>query len=71
MSELFQAMPAPGILATTDTWYNLAALRIVDAVVAVAVGDATPGPVLEQWMHQEQLRIRERVRRDLAAEGLS
>ncbi|MBX7105895.1 MAG: hypothetical protein K1X57_17560 [Gemmataceae bacterium] len=68
LEDLFRHLPATVATATTDAWYNLAALRIIDGVVAAVASDAPPGPMLERWLHQEQLRIRERIRRDLGAE---
>lgn len=69
--EALRRLPVPTSQSSTNRWYALDALRTLDAVATAAAGDASAGPALESWLMRDELRVRDRIRRDLAAAGVS
>ncbi|MBA4066608.1 MAG: hypothetical protein C0501_23470 [Isosphaera sp.] len=68
LEELFQRLGPVEVSGSTNRYFTLQPLRLVDAVVrAVVTDDFALGPAVRDWLDDDEFLIRSRVHRDLAA----
>jgi hypothetical protein len=68
LEELFQRLGPVEVSGSTNRYFTLQPLRLVDAVVrAVVTDDFALGPAVRDWLADDEFLIRGRVHRDLAA----
>jgi hypothetical protein len=68
LEELFSRLPVPTDSFSSNAYFALAPLRLVEAIVR-AVVDASTGldPLTRRWLDEDELRVRTRIGRDLDA----
>jgi len=68
LEELFSRLPVPTDSFSSNAFFALAPLRLVESIVR-AVVDASTGldPLTRRWLDEDELRVRTRIGRDLHA----
>ncbi|MBN9121417.1 MAG: hypothetical protein J0I06_20075, partial [Planctomycetes bacterium] len=68
LEELFQRLKCVTTHASSNCYYTLHPLRLVDTVVRSVVTDEfTLGTAVRAWLDEDEFLIRRRVHRDMAA----
>ena len=68
LEELFQRLGPITISGATARYYALKPLELVDAAITAIVNeDFSLGPEMRSWLDEDELRIRNRITRDLQA----
>jgi hypothetical protein len=68
LEELFQLLDRVTTTGSTNRYYTLKPLELVDTVVrAVVTDDFALGPAVRGWLADDEFLIRRRIHRDLAA----
>ncbi|MBX9581143.1 MAG: hypothetical protein K2X87_12610, partial [Gemmataceae bacterium] len=68
LDELFQRLGRVAVTGSTNRYYTLQPLRLIDRAVRAAVGDDfAPGPAVRGWLADDEYLTRRRVHRDMAA----
>lgn len=68
LEELFQRLDRVGTTGSTNRYFTLKPLELVDAVVrAVVTDDFVLGPAVRGWLADDEFLIRRRIHRDTAA----
>ncbi|MBX9626492.1 MAG: hypothetical protein K2X82_22015, partial [Gemmataceae bacterium] len=68
LEELFQLLDRVAVTGSTNRYYTLQPLRLVDRAVRAVVGDDhTPGPAARAWLADDEFLTRTRVHRDATA----
>ena len=68
LEELFQRLDRVGTTGSTNRYFTLKPLELVDAVVrAVVTDDFALGPAVRGWLADDEFLIRRRIHRDTAA----
>lgn len=68
LEELFARLPVPVDSFSSNAYFALAPLRLIEAVVRAVVDDSAGlDPLTRRWLDEDELRVRSRIRRDLDA----
>ncbi len=68
LEELFQRLDRVTTTGSTNRYFTLKPLELVDAVVrAVVTDDFAPGPAVRGWLADDEFLIRRRIHRDMTA----
>lgn len=68
LEELFQRLDRVAVTGSTNRYFTLKPLELIDAVVrAVVTDDFAPGPAVRGWLADDEFLIRRRIHRDTAA----
>jgi hypothetical protein len=68
LEDLFRRLPRVGAQASSNRYFSLHPLRVVDAAVRSVVTDEfTLGPAVRAWLDEDEFFIRRRIHRDMAA----
>lgn len=68
LEELFQRLDRVAVSGSTNCYFTLQPLRLIDAVVRSVVTDEfTLGAAVRAWLDEDEFLIRRRVHRDMAA----
>jgi hypothetical protein len=68
LEELFQLVGRVTVQCSSNCYYTLHPLRLIDAVVrAVVTDEFSLGPTVRAWLDEDEFLIRRRVHRDMAA----
>jgi hypothetical protein len=66
LEELFQKLTGIRDTYTTNQYYSLSQLDVIEAVVrAVVSDDFTQGPQARRWLDDDEYLVRRRIHRDL------
>jgi hypothetical protein len=67
LEELFQRLERVTLTGSTNRYFTLKPLELIDAVVrAVVTEDFALGPAVRGWMDDDEFLIRQRIHRDMA-----
>jgi len=67
LEEIFQRLERLTLTGSTNRYYTLKPLELIDAVVrAVVTEDFALGPVVRGWMDDDEFLIRRRIHQDMA-----
>jgi hypothetical protein len=68
LEELFQRLDRVTVHCSSNCYYTLHPLRLIDAVVrAVVTDEFTIAPTVRAWLDEDEFLIRRRVHRDMAS----
>jgi hypothetical protein len=68
LGEIFERLDAVKIAGSTNGWFTLKPLQLIDVVVRSVVTDEfSLGPAVRGWLDDDEFLIRGRIHRDLAA----
>jgi hypothetical protein len=68
LEELFQRLPRVTVQCSSNCYYTLHPLRLIDTVVRSVVTDEfSLGAAVRAWLDEDEFLIRQRVHRDMAA----
>jgi hypothetical protein len=68
LEELFQRLIRVSVKSSTNRYYTLKPLELIDTVVrSVVTDDFALGPAVRGWLDDDEFLVRRRVHRDLAA----
>jgi hypothetical protein len=68
LEELFQRLTGVTVQGSTNCYFTLHPLRLIDTVVrAVVTDEFTLGPAVRAWLDGDEFLIRRRIHRDMAA----
>ena len=68
LEEIFQLLDRVTTAGSTNRYYTLKPLQLIDAVVrAVVTDDFALGPAVRGWLDDDEFLIRRRIHRDMAA----
>lgn len=68
LEEIFQRLDRVSVTGSTNRYYTLKPLELVDAVVrSVVTEDFSLGPAVRGWLDDDEFLIRRRVHRDMSA----
>jgi hypothetical protein len=68
LEEIFQRLDRVSVRGSTNRYFTLKPLQLIDAVVrSVVTEDFALGPAVRGWLDDDEFLIRRRIHRDLAA----
>jgi hypothetical protein len=68
LAELFQQLTGVTVQGSSNCYFTLQPLRLIDTVVrAVVTDEFTLGPAVRAWLDGDEFLIRRRIHRDMAA----
>jgi len=68
LEEIFQLLERVTVSGSTNRYFTLKPLQLIDAVVrAVVTDDFALGPAVRGWLDDDEFLIRRRIHRDMAA----
>lgn len=68
LEEIFQRLDRVTFQSSSNCYYTLPPLRLIDTVVrAVVTDDFALGPAVRAWLDEDEFLIRRRIHRDMAA----
>jgi hypothetical protein len=68
LEEVFQRLDRVTVHCSSNCYFTLQPLRLIDTVVrSVVTDDFTLGPAVRAWLDEDEFLIRRRVHRDMAA----
>jgi hypothetical protein len=68
LEDLFARLPPVGAQSSSNRYFSLHPLRVVDAAVrAVVTDEFTLGPAVRAWLDEDEFLIRRRIHHDMAA----
>jgi hypothetical protein len=68
LEEIFQRLDRVTVHCSSNCYFTLQPLRLIDTVVrSVVTDDFTLGPAVRAWLDEDEFLIRRRIHRDMAA----